>query len=98
VGGLVLRGGAGLAVGTAVGWLLAGLLAALRGLSEDPEQGLLVMSGFRRVIRPEAAMDWVQLGGILVFGLIAGLFAAALAAARHGMGLTDENGVEEEGR
>jgi PAT family beta-lactamase induction signal transducer AmpG len=98
VGGLTLRGAAGLVVGLAAGWLLAGLLAALRGLSAEPERGFQILGGLGRVLRPEAVVDWIQLGGVLVFGLIAGLFAAALAAARHGMGLADEEAGEEEGR
>jgi hypothetical protein len=37
-------------------------------------------------VTPAGITDWVQLGGILIFAAIAGLFVAAVAAARSGAG------------
>jgi PAT family beta-lactamase induction signal transducer AmpG len=36
------------------------------------------------VVRPADLQAWLQLVGVAIFGLVAGLFAAAVAAARHG--------------
>ncbi len=36
------------------------------------------------VVRPVDLASWLQLLGVAIFGLLAGLFAAAIAAARHG--------------
>jgi PAT family beta-lactamase induction signal transducer AmpG len=88
---LTLRGLAGVAAGTALALLLAALLAALRLLSEEPEAGFRVGEGLLVLLRPQAVVDWIQLAGIVTFGIIAGLFTAALAAARRGMGLGEED-------
>jgi PAT family beta-lactamase induction signal transducer AmpG len=86
--GLMLRGLVGLAMGTAVAALLAGLLAALKLFSKDPDAGVQLGAVLSALLSPAGIVDWIQVAGILLFGLIAGLFAAAYAAARRGMGLS----------
>lgn len=85
--GLVLRGAAGLVVGTMVAAFLAGLLAALKLFSSHPQAGFQLSAGLSSLLSPDSLVDWIQVAGVLLFGLITAVFAAALAAARRGMGL-----------
>jgi hypothetical protein len=39
-----------------------------------------------RLAHPAGMADWLELGGIIAFGVIGGLFVAALTAARRGAG------------
>ena len=58
------------------------VLGALKAMRVDPESGFSLASGFAPIFNPGSFADWVQLGGILVLGLISGLFGTALATAR----------------
>jgi hypothetical protein len=49
-----------------------------------PGGEFLFVAQLRQVIQPVGISDWMQLGGIVVFGLAIGLVTAALAAARRG--------------
>ena len=83
---LVVRGtigGVSLGVGA---WLLLALLAALKALREAPDAGFAFAGAAAAIARPGSIPDWVQLGGILIFALLGGLFVAAVAAARRGGG------------
>jgi PAT family beta-lactamase induction signal transducer AmpG len=75
-GSLVARGLLGTVLGVAVAAVLVAALPWLKG------------GGFGEalaaVIRPADLSGWVQLAGVIAFGAITGLFAAAAVAARHG--------------
>jgi MFS transporter, PAT family, beta-lactamase induction signal transducer AmpG len=85
--GLVLRAVLGLVGGTALGATCAAGLAALKEFTRDPAAGFALGEAYRGILMPEGIVDSVQLVGILVFGILSGLFVAAAAAARRGMGL-----------
>ncbi|MCU0257265.1 MAG: MFS transporter [Vicinamibacterales bacterium] len=85
--GLAGRGIAGGVLLGAAAWLLLALLAAMKALREAPAgQGLDFATAVLAIARPASIPDWVQLGGIVSFAVIGGLFVAAVAAARSGAG------------
>lgn len=59
------------------------LLGALKAMRLDPEAGFSLLAGIQPIVNPASFADWVQVGGILVLGVISGLFGAAFAAARR---------------
>jgi PAT family beta-lactamase induction signal transducer AmpG len=75
-------GAAGLLTGLATSALLAGLKAA----RARPGAPLQFESQFLKLLSPASASDWLRLAGPLCFGLLCGLAAAALIAARRGVG------------
>lgn len=81
-GTLVARGVAGGVALTVFAFLMAALLAALKTM-RSTKMPFDLVTAMWQVARPADVADWVQLAGILVFGLIGGLFAAAIAAARR---------------
>ena len=89
-GGLALRGFGGFLVGSAAAALTVAALSALRGLREAADAG--APAGFDlatplvALLTPTGTGGWVSFFGLLVFGVVCGLFTAAVAAARHGMG------------
>ena len=83
-GGLALRGLLGAAVGTA---FAAGTLALLEALRAVRDGGAFALGPpLAELFAPSALRDWVSLAGVLAFGLVCGLFTAAVVAARHGLG------------
>jgi PAT family beta-lactamase induction signal transducer AmpG len=74
VGGLLVGAGA---------FALVALLAALDTMRASPETGFDLGAAVRRVAFPAGVTDWLQLFGILAFGVIGGLFVAAVTAARR---------------
>jgi hypothetical protein len=42
------------------------------------------MAALGEIIQPVGISAWMQLGGVVLFGLATGLVTAALSAARHG--------------
>jgi PAT family beta-lactamase induction signal transducer AmpG len=83
---LVTRGVVGGVVIGAGTLVMAALLAAfdaMRGASDAPfDYG----AAFQQTIVPTGVGGWLQLVGILAFGVIGGLFVAAYAAARRRIG------------
>lgn len=61
-----------------------------------PEAGFDLGAAVAQVGRPAGITDWVQLVGVLAFGLIGGLFVAAVSAAKSGAAgtVTDEEPAE----
>jgi hypothetical protein len=55
-------------------------------MREVPAAGFDLGLAMRQVAQPATIPDWVQLFGILVFGVFGGLFVAAIVAARAGAG------------
>jgi len=83
---LALRGVVGGLLCGAGAFILVALLAAIKTTREVSGAGFDLGGAARLVAHPTAIADWVQLGGILVFAVIGGLFTAAVSAARHGAG------------
>jgi PAT family beta-lactamase induction signal transducer AmpG len=72
-----------------IGGILTGaaVLATLAGLHEmrtTPGGEFSFVAQLRAVIRPIGISGWMQLSGVMVFGMAIGLVTAALAAARRG--------------
>ena len=67
--------------GTVFGFAV--LLGALKAMRLEPESGFSLIAGLNPILNPASFADWVQVGGIVVLGLISGLFGAAFAAARR---------------
>jgi PAT family beta-lactamase induction signal transducer AmpG len=67
----------------AFGVALVALLAALKTM-RDTRSAFDLMAALRQVAQPASITDWVQLGGILAFAAIGGLFVAAVSVARRG--------------
>ncbi len=80
-GALVARGLVGGALLALFAFGVAALLAALKTMRES-HAALDFGSAAWNVAHPAQITDWVQLAGILAFGLIGGLFVAAITAAR----------------
>jgi PAT family beta-lactamase induction signal transducer AmpG len=61
-------------------------LAALKAMRDTPEAGFDLWGATLRILTPAGITGWTELFGILLFGLIGGLFVAAVVAARRGAG------------
>jgi PAT family beta-lactamase induction signal transducer AmpG len=84
--GLALRGVAsGILIGVAA-MALTAFLAALRTMRETPAVGFDFGGALSRLSQPAGTSDWIQIGGILAFAAIGGMFAVAVVAARRGIG------------
>ncbi|HXO22549.1 MAG TPA: MFS transporter [Thermoanaerobaculia bacterium] len=83
---LALRGLLGGLGGAAFAALVTSLLAALKAVKEHPGQPFDLLAPLAGLGHPAGSAGWLTLLGISVFGLVCGLFAAAVAAARHGAG------------
>ncbi len=82
--GIASRAIAGALVTGAFAWVSVALLAALKTMRAAKGAGFDIQGALRQVVAPVAITDWIQLGGIVVFAIVGGLFVAAVAAARHG--------------
>jgi PAT family beta-lactamase induction signal transducer AmpG len=90
---LVLRGLLGGALAALFATAVLASLAALKAMSLDEGRGFDLGGALAALVHPAGVADWVQLVGIVAFGLIFGLFTAAVFAARRGAGeelVTDE--------
>jgi PAT family beta-lactamase induction signal transducer AmpG len=67
----------------ALGYVLSALLAALKPMRTGGPFDL--GAAVARMLRPERAVDWVDLVGPPIAGLIAGFAVAAYLAARRGV-------------
>lgn len=83
-GGLAARGLAGGVLAGASSFVLVALLAALKTMRDDPARGFDLALATSRVAHPSQVTGWIQLAGVACFAAIAGLFTAAVFAARHG--------------
>ena len=75
-GALTLAGGA----------LLLTVLAALEAVRDGEFADFGFGSALLAVATPSDMFGWIQLAGLITFGVAIGLFAAAVQAARHGAG------------
>ena len=81
---LVVRGLAGALAGTAVAYLASAALAALKAM-RGGKAAFDLASAFGRIFQPTRAVDWVDVVGPPVAGIVAGFAVAAYVAARRGM-------------
>jgi PAT family beta-lactamase induction signal transducer AmpG len=79
---LVARGAAGALATGAIVTGLVGIVGALHGLRDAPGRGLDVRAALAPVFHPATGADWIQVIGIAAVGIVAGLFTAAVFAAR----------------
>ena len=80
----------GWSLAAAIAGILLGLatssaLAALKAMRSHPGAPLRFSSEFARLVSPVSPSDWLRLVGPVVFGLLCGLGAAGLIAARRGI-------------
>ena len=85
-GDLVRRGVLWGTLGFAASMGCVALMSALRTASRDPEIGFDFGASFLSLLSPAGIVDWLQIAGLLIFGAVVGLCAAAIGAARHGAG------------
>ena len=83
---LTARGVAGALAGAAVAALAIAALGALEAVKDNPAGGYDLVAPLAAMLRPSTAGGWLELAGVVAFGAVCGLFAAAVAAARHGAG------------
>jgi PAT family beta-lactamase induction signal transducer AmpG len=81
---LVLRGIVGALLAGGVGVLLLAALAGLRAMRTTPGGSLPILLPLLEVVSPVGVGGWVQLFGLVVFSVGAGLVTAALSAAQRG--------------
>jgi PAT family beta-lactamase induction signal transducer AmpG len=86
VGQLTLRGMVGGILGTAFGALLVATVGALKTMRVEAERGFEFGRAFLELLSPDGVAGWLQLVGLVAFGLVCGLFTAAVIAARRGAG------------
>ncbi len=84
---IALRGAAGGVLIGLTGFVLDAALAAVKTMRESKGAlGFDLGGAMRRLAHPATVSDWVEVGGLVAFAIIGGLFVAALAAARRGAG------------
>jgi PAT family beta-lactamase induction signal transducer AmpG len=84
---IVMRGVVGGIISGALALAATAGLAALKLLREKPDVGFDFPGAMGAVLSPATITDWVQIVGVLAFGLIGGLFVAAATAAKRGAGV-----------
>jgi PAT family beta-lactamase induction signal transducer AmpG len=85
-GGLALRGTLGALLGMAGGILVVTAMSALREMRGTPGVGFDVARALAPLVHPTGIGGVLEISGIVTFGVICGLFTAAVFAARHGAG------------
>jgi len=68
--------------GSLVAAVVAALLDAMKQYRSAPDAGFEFWSPLAAVFMPVGVRDWLQLAGVLIFGALIALTAAATAAAR----------------
>jgi PAT family beta-lactamase induction signal transducer AmpG len=81
---LVVRGAIGAAVGTALAYAASGLLAALKAM-RGGRAAFDLGAAFSSLFHPVRTVDWVDVVGPPVAGLVLGFAVAAYVAARRGL-------------
>lgn len=70
--------------GIVLGGLTTALLAAMQAVRTKPAGGFDFGAALTTMLQPASGTDWVTLVGIVIFGVVVGLFTAAALAARSG--------------
>jgi len=82
---IALRGALGGLVVGAAGFILDASLLAVKTMRET-KGAFDLWAAVWRLAHPVSISDWLELAGVAAFGVISGLFVAALTAARRGEG------------
>jgi hypothetical protein len=82
---IALRGAFGGAIVGAAGFVLDAALFAVKTMRET-KGAFDLWAAVWRLAHPVSISDWLELVGVAAFGVISGLFVAALTAARRGAG------------
>jgi PAT family beta-lactamase induction signal transducer AmpG len=82
---IALRGVIGGVVVGATGFVLDAALAAVKAMRET-KGAFDLWAALSRLAHPASVNDWLELLGVAAFGVVSGLFVAALTAARRGAG------------
>jgi MFS transporter, PAT family, beta-lactamase induction signal transducer AmpG len=82
--GLAGRAAVGAALSAGFALTMVAGLAALKAMRDAPAHTFDLRLALWQTVTPASITDWVQAAGILAFGVIGGLFVAAVAAARRG--------------
>jgi MFS transporter, PAT family, beta-lactamase induction signal transducer AmpG len=80
---LALRGLCGTLAGIAFGAMLVAALTGLKGMKTAAGGEFQFLAPLVEIFQPMAIGGWMQLGGIVMFGLATGLVTAALSAAQR---------------
>ncbi len=86
---IISRGVAGGLLGAVLGALAVAAVSALRAMRAMPDSGFDLASALATLARPAGLDGWIQLAGVIVFGVVCALLTAAVSAARHGYGATE---------
>ena len=84
-GALFLYAALGTIAGVALGIAINALLTALRVAAKQDDIGFDYLHALEALVTPSTPGEWVNLAGPIAFGLVIGLGAAALLAARRGV-------------
>jgi MFS transporter, PAT family, beta-lactamase induction signal transducer AmpG len=84
--GLFARGATGGLVVAGFAATLAATLSALKTMRTVPGAGFALGAALAALFRPSTVGDALELAGVVIVAVGAGLFTAAVAAARHGAG------------
>lgn len=79
---LMLRAILGGFLGTVFAAVIAALLGAFRQLRAAPQDGFDLWRSFATLLSPQSVGGWLELAGIILFGALIALTAAAAAAAK----------------
>jgi MFS transporter, PAT family, beta-lactamase induction signal transducer AmpG len=91
---LVARGLIGGVLTMGVAAVLSASLEALKTMRATPAAGFDLRTPLATMLAPADPAGWIGIAGLAAIGLIAGLFVAAVGAARHGGGVSlDDEGV-----
>jgi len=82
---LRLRAIAGGVLGLAFGATFLGIMSALKGMRAKPPAAFDPWKELLAIFQPGTPGGWITLIGVVIFGLITGLFTAAIYAARSGL-------------
>jgi MFS transporter, PAT family, beta-lactamase induction signal transducer AmpG len=93
---LATSGALGAVAGTAVAFALNVLLAALKGV-HAAGGAFDVPAALFRVLHPVRPVDWVDLVGPPIAGIVVGFAVAAYLAARHGIAAADHAPISPSG-
>jgi PAT family beta-lactamase induction signal transducer AmpG len=85
-GALAARGVVAGAVALGSGALMLATLDAVKAVRATAGAAFDLAAPLEALLRPQGVGDWLGLVGLLAFAAVCGLFAAAVAAARRGMG------------
>jgi PAT family beta-lactamase induction signal transducer AmpG len=70
--------------GIVLGGVTTALLSAMQAVRTNPAAGFDFGKALETMLHPASGTDWVTLVGIVIFGVVVGLFTAAALAARSG--------------